>query len=89
MFSERKDHKCLFALEQTQIGYLAGQYVCTRCGVELPQSQWLRMRGLAIATARTWVGTSAPGCVPIEQSYGEPGPVGWSFFGVFRRFHVL
>ena len=48
MFSERKDHKCLFALEQTPTGYLTGQYVCTRC-VKLPQSQWLRMRGLAIA----------------------------------------
>jgi len=30
MFSERKDHKCLFALEQTQTGVLTGQYVCTR-----------------------------------------------------------
>jgi len=49
MFSERKDHKCLFALEQTQTGYLTGQYVSTRCGVKLPQSQWLHMRGLAIA----------------------------------------
>jgi len=41
MGTKESQHRCCFILEQTAKGYFTGNFICSQCGVKIPQSQWL------------------------------------------------